>query len=165
MRDNLSMQTVFPLVVFGSIALFVVIGVWSMLTRSNLYDQIGQDGLSLGEDQLGGGLLGPGGSGGSGGGDGLESRAEREQEIRQMLQARSDRLVRKGHAPLDIDAELSKLERFEPDRPGESGGHDAGLTEEVRQLVVARNERRRRQGQDPLDIEAEVQRTLAELDP
>jgi hypothetical protein len=170
-RHNRSMQAAFPLVLFGSIALFVVVGVLSMLTRRNLYDQIGQDGLSLGDDRRDMSPpallepLGPSGSGGSDGGNGLESRAEREQEIRQMLQARSDRLVRKGDAPLDIDAELAKLERSEPDRPGESGGHDAGLTEEVRQLVVARNERRRRQGQDPLDVEAEVQRTLAELDP
>jgi hypothetical protein len=162
------MQVAFPLVVFGSIALFVVVGVWSMLTRSNLYDQIGQDGLFLGEDQLGGGLPdapGPGGLDGSGGASGLESRGEREREIRQMLQARSDRLVRKGQAPLDIDAELAMLEGSGSSRLGGSGGHDAGLAEEVRQLVVARNERRQRQGQDPLDVESEVQRTLAELDP
>ena len=37
------MQTLFPIVLFGSIALFVVMGVASMLTRNNsLYDQIGQ---------------------------------------------------------------------------------------------------------------------------
>jgi hypothetical protein len=177
-RDNPSMQAAFPLVLYGSIALFVVVGVWSMLTRSNLYDQVGQDGLFLGEDQFGGGLsepLGSGESDGSGRAE-LQAHTEREREIRQMLQARSDRLVRKGQAPLDIDAELAKLERAGPPRPGEPGagglgstdgpgGHDAGLTEEVRQLVVARNERRRRQGQDPLDVDAEVQRTLAELDP
>jgi hypothetical protein len=177
-RHNPSMQAAFPLVLFGSIALFVVVGLLSMLTRSNLYDQIGQGGLSMGEDQLDDSRptqrepLGPGGSERSGGADGLESRAEREREIRQMLQARSDRLVRKGHAPLDIDAELARLEYSGAGGPGNAGGSggtggfgSTGLAAEVRQLVVARNERRQRQGQDPLDVEAEVQRTLAELDP
>jgi len=166
------MQAAFPIVLFGSIALFVVLGVVSMFTRNNLYDQIGQGGLTLGEDRSAGhgipefdgareldGPVDPG----------SESRAEREREIRQMLQARSDRLVRRGERPLDLDAELAKLERadgFGVDTLGSSGAsHDSGLTLEVRQLVLARNERRRRQGQPALDVEAEVARTLAEFDP
>lgn len=91
------------------------------------------------------------------------AKAEREIEIRQMLQARSDRQVRKGGPALDIDAELALL-----DAPGEDaahGKHDTALTEEIRQLVIARNERRMRSGEDPMDVESEVQRTLAELDP
>jgi hypothetical protein len=161
--NNLPMQAAFPIVLFGSIVLFVILGVVSMFTRSNnLYDQIGQGGLSVGEDQHRGTVPEPGPGGLDGPeGFGTESRAEREREIRQMLHARSDRLVRQGRPPLDIDAELAKLE------PPESkpGSHDPGLAAEVRQLVVARNERRRRQGQDQLDVEAEVRRTLAELDP
>ncbi len=88
-------------------------------------------------------------------------RAEREQEIRQMLQARSERRVRRGEPALDIDAEVARLTAAQP----ASTGHDPGIAEEVLQLVVARNERRERQGLEPLDLEAEVQRTLAELDP
>jgi hypothetical protein len=153
------MQAAFPVVVFGSIALFVVVGVMSMLTRNNLYDQIGQGGLSIGEDHSGGGLPEPPAGGGY---ETPEARAEREQEIRQMLQARSDRLVSQGQPPLDIEAEFAKLQR--PDQ-GVGGFRDPGLAVEVRQLVLARNERRRRQGQEPLDVESEVQRTLAELDP
>jgi hypothetical protein len=84
-------------------------------------------------------------------------------EIRQMLQARSDRQVRRGGVALDIDAELALLEQ--PTGGGADGKHDAALTEEVRQLVVARNERRVRSGEEPMDVESEVQRTLAELDP
>jgi hypothetical protein len=168
--NNAAMHAIFPVVLFGSIALFVVMGVLSMLTRNNLYDQIGQGGLTLGEDQRGG--RSPVGAG-TGDSDALEaeSRAEREQEIRQMLQARSDRLVRRGQPPLDLDAELAKLEHagaLGSGALGAAGGpgtHDAGLTEEVRQLVLARNERRRRQGQAALDVEVEVARTLAELDP
>jgi hypothetical protein len=153
-RHNLTMEAAFPIVMFGAIALFVVLGVLSMFTRSsNLYDQIGQGGLSFGDDR----------SGGASGSEAPASRPsigldEREQEIRQMLQARSDRLVDQGHAPLDIDAELAKLQ---PSGPG--AYQDSGLAAEVRQLVLARNERRRRQGLPALDVEAEVARTLAEF--
>lgn len=167
------MQAAFPLVLFGSIALFVVVGVLSMLTRNNLHEQIGQGGLFSGEEPFGGGAQ-PHGSGISGEGhgwsgeeetSGLESSAERELEIRQMLVARSERLVRKGHAPLDVEAELARLERVGTGGLGNAGSGDAALAEEVRQLVLARNERRRRQGLDALDVETEVRRTLAELSP
>jgi hypothetical protein len=168
------MQAAFPVVLFGSIGLFVVVGVLSMLTRNNLHDQIGQGGLFVGEDTFGaasppagwpGPPDGPSGPSGWEGEGGAEARAERELEIRQMLAARSDRLVRQGQPPLDIDAELARLERTDELAPPGAASHNAALTEEVRQLVVARNERRARQGLDALDVEGEVQRTLAELDP
>jgi hypothetical protein len=77
-----------------------------------------------------------------------------------MVQARSERLVRRGEPPLDIDAEVARLTAIEPTSAPE---RDQGIAVEVLQLVVARNERRERQGLEPLDIEAEVARTLAEL--
>jgi hypothetical protein len=156
-RHNSTMQALFPDVMFAAVGLFVLAGVLSMFTRRNLHDQIGQGGLLTGE-----GLTGPS----------EESSpmspvvaapldpGERELEIRQMLTARSDRLVRQGRAPLDIDAELARI-----DGAGQTTSHDAALTEEVRQLVRARNERRERQGLESLDVEAEVQRTLSELSP
>jgi hypothetical protein len=162
-RHNLSMHALFPFVVYGGIALFVIVGVLSMLGRSNnLYDQIGQGGLTLGEDRSAGHGATAGSTGNGGGATGSTSapRAEREEEIRQMLQARSDRRVRSGEDPLDIDAELAKLEQA--DRFGGTA-QDSGLALEVRQLVLARNERRLRQGQPALDVDAEVARTLAEL--
>ncbi len=155
MRHNPMVHALFPIVLYGSIALFVLLGVISMFTRgSSLYDQIGQGGLTISEDQLGS----PPGAAPRGSGE----VGERELEIRQMLQARSDRLVERGHAPLDIDAELARLEP--PGVPGEPY-QDAAVAAEIRQLVVARNERRARQGQPALDVEAEVARTLAELQP
>jgi hypothetical protein len=78
----------------------------------------------------------------------------REAEIRQMLEARSARRVRRGEEPLDVDAELAALTR---------GAPDPGLAVEVRQLVEARNARRVRRGEEPLDVEAEVARRLREL--
>src|SRR5215204_6166654 len=90
------------------------------------------------------------------------SPAVREEEIRQMIQARSDRGVAKGRKALDVDAEVEKLLATESTGPGLAG--DRGLREEVRQLVTARNERRERQGKEPLDVEKEIDRQLSELE-
>ena len=86
----------------------------------------------------------------------------REEEIRQMIQARSDRGVAKGREALDVDAEVEKLLASEP--AGGSLGGDRELREEIRQLVVARNERRQRQGKKPLDVESEIERQLRDLE-
>ncbi len=136
-------------VVVGAVVLFVLVGIGSTMTGGSLYDKIGEGGLSTGPS-----ITPPTNT--------PQGQAEQELEIRQMLQARSERLVRKGEQPLDIDAELAHL--LQPSGTT-VGKHDVGLTEEVRQLVVARNERRVRSGEEPMDVEAEVARTLAELDP
>jgi hypothetical protein len=86
----------------------------------------------------------------------------REEEIRQMVQARSDRAVAKGRQALDVEAEVQRL--LASDVGGPSLGGDRALREEVRQLVVARNERRQRQGKEPLDVESEVERQLRDLE-
>jgi hypothetical protein len=84
------------------------------------------------------------------------SAAEVQDEIRQMLEAKSRRRQARGEPELDVDAELAELTRG-------SAGADPGLREEVRQLVIARNERRARQGKEPLDVEEEIERQLREL--
>ncbi len=151
------MQALFPDVLFGAIGLFVVVGVLSMLTRRSLHDQVGQDnGLFTGESHS---RL-PSSSPSVRDAPPPYDNIEREAEIRQLLTARSERLVRRGEAPLDIDVEMA---RIEGGHDSIAGSHDAALAEEVRQLVRARNERRARQGLDTLDVEAEVQRTLGEL--
>jgi hypothetical protein len=81
---------------------------------------------------------------------------EVQEEIRQMLEAKSDRRVARGEPELDVEAELAALTR-------PSTTADPGLREEVRQLVVARNERRLRQGKEPLDVDAEIERQLRAL--
>jgi hypothetical protein len=142
-------------VVFGTVAFAVIISLLFLVTRGSdsMYDHIGQGGLSRDSDYSAGTLAQAA--------DSPAGRAERELEIRQMLGARSARLVKRGLPAIDIEAELERL--LAP--PHEPREHDAGLAEEVRQLVVARNERRLRQGLEPLDVEAEVTRTLEELDP
>jgi len=84
------------------------------------------------------------------------SAAEAHEEIRQMLQAKSDRREARGEGPIDVDAEMASLVA------GPSLG-DPALREEVRQLVIARNERRLRQGKEPLEVETEVDRQLRDL--
>jgi hypothetical protein len=165
------MQAAFPIVVFGTVGLSVVMSIVFLLSKGSMYDEIGSGGFP-GEGESSGGPDGPGGGSPFGHapdytdyhsiarGPQIQS-AEREQEIRQMLQARSERAVRRGEPALDIDAEVARLTATQP----VSAGHDPGIAEEVLQLVVARNERRERQGLQPLDLEAEVARTLAELDP
>ncbi|MGH2985006.1 MAG: hypothetical protein ACRDK5_12285 [Solirubrobacterales bacterium] len=100
-----------------------------------------------------------------GGGSGaapVVSAAVREEEIRQMVEARSYRRVSRGEKALDVDAEVEKL--LKPAGGSGAFAHDETLREEVRQLVVARNERRKRQGKRALDVEREIERQLSELE-
>jgi hypothetical protein len=83
-------------------------------------------------------------------------------EVRQMLEAKSERRRQRGEAPLDVEAETQRLLAAAEQPPG-TEAIDAELRSEVRQLVVARNERRMRQGLEPLDVEAETERQLADL--
>lgn len=148
--------------VVAIVALCGAIGVIGMLRTGSLYERIGQEGDSSTA------VPRPEPRPGS-----PAAIAERDVEIRQMLQARSDRRVRRGQAPLDLDAEVTRL-TAEPsgtlqDAPGEHSAadahrHDPELVEELRQLAEARNQRRMRRGEAPLDVRAEVQRALAELD-
>jgi len=80
--------------------------------------------------------------------------AERDDEIRQLLEARNERRARRGEAPIDVDSELARLT---------APAIDPGLREEIRQLVVARNHRRVRAGKPPLDVEAEIEREITSL--
>jgi hypothetical protein len=136
-------------VVFGTVAFSVVMSVLFLVTRGNdsMYDQIGAGGISRESDY--GGVETP------------AAKSEQEQEVRQMLRARSERGVQRGEPALDVEAEVARL----LGGAGSSAEHDPAIMAEVRQLVEARNERRIRKGMEPLDVEAEVRRTLSELDP
>jgi hypothetical protein len=82
--------------------------------------------------------------------------AERDMEIRQLLEARNERRARRGEPPVDVDQELARLTTRAP-------AIDPALREEIRQLVVARNHRRVRAGKPPLDVEAEIEREISDL--
>jgi hypothetical protein len=83
-------------------------------------------------------------------------------EVRQMLEAKSERRRQRGEAPIDVEAEAERL-LAAAERPRGEEAIDAELRAEVRQLVIARNERRLREGLEPLDVEAETQRQLADF--
>jgi hypothetical protein len=152
---------VFGFLVFGTVSFSVILALvfLSSSGEGSVYDQIGSGGISReGEGTDGTGTPAAPAPGSPAAG------AEREREIRQMLSARSERLVRRGQPALDIDAELARLLADEQGWRA-SNPRDAGLLAEVRQLVMARNDRRVRQGLQPLDVNAEVARTLEDLEP
>ena len=102
--------------------------------------------------------IGGGGIVGDGDGGPADAAAERHEEIRQMLEARNARRVRRGEAPLDVEAERAAL-----DRPPPAAGVDDELREEIREHVLARNARGVRDGAEPLDVEAEIERRIRDL--
>jgi hypothetical protein len=79
---------------------------------------------------------------------------ERNEEIRQMLEARNARRRRRGEPEVDIEQELGRLT---------APAVDDELRAEIRDLVVARNHRRARRGEPPLDVNAEIERQIASL--
>ena len=143
------MADAFPLLVIGISVLAIVVAVVASLASGGLYERIGRGGLSMdGDEQRRRAGPAPGSP---------AARAEADAEIRQLVEAKSDRRVARGQAPLDVEAEIAKLTQTAP------APADEGLREEVRQLVIARNERRVRQGKEPVDVEEEVERQLRDL--
>lgn len=138
------MQEAFGTVLFVVVVLGVVIAGITFATSGKAYDEIGKGGL-FGDDPPRPGAGEPAGAAGA---------AIRDEEIRQMLQAKNERRLRKGQAPVDIDAELAALTRTRV---------DPALIAEVRELVESRNRRRVRQGKEPLDVESEIARQLRDV--
>src|SRR4051812_300341 len=136
------MQEAFGVVIFAVVIVAAIVAIGTLFVRGKAYEQIGRGGLSIRDEVP---RREP---------TGAVAVRERDDEIRQMLEASNERRARRGQEPLDIEAELARLT---------APTVDPALEDEVRQLVIARNERRARRGQPPLDIEAEVARQLREL--
>src|SRR5207244_3520184 len=79
----------------------------------------------------------------------VAARIEREEEIRQLVQARHDRRIARGEEGLDVESEVRRLLEDDPDSVPEDQRQQAALREEIRQLVIARNDRRARKGEPP----------------
>jgi hypothetical protein len=139
--DDFGIAVIVIAIVAGIAAIAAYVG------SGDLYKSIGKGAFALDRDEQS-----PGPKPGS-----PAALAEQEEEVRQMIQARSDRAVARGDAPLDVEAEVAALLRPSP------AGDDPELREEVRQLVIARNERRMRRGEEPLDVETEVERQMRDL--
>ena len=143
------MQDALGIVIFVVVGVGAVIAIVSLFGRSRLYDDIGRGGLSIGEDRD----MRPRGAQAPAAGS---SNAERDAEIRQMLEARNARRAAQGRETVDVEAELAELTR-------PAAASDPEILEEVRALVRARNSRRIARGQEPLDEDAEVARQLRDL--
>jgi hypothetical protein len=129
------MEDAFAIVLFVVVGVAAVAAIWALATSRGSYDQIGRGGMSIEER--------PREAGG----------AEREAEIRQMLEARNAIRTARGEEAHDVDAELRAL----------TAEHDPELREDVRAMVEATNARRAARGEEPLDVEAEIDRRLREL--
>ena len=137
------MHSTFNIVVWVVIVLAVVIAFGVLIAGRKTWEDFGKGRLSMDRDQP----RGPGGGSGA-------PMSERDEEIRQLLEARNARRIRRGETPVDVERELARLT---------APAVDPALREEIRQLVVARNHRRARAGKAPLDVEAEIQREISEL--
>jgi hypothetical protein len=138
-------QDAFGIVLVVVVVVAALVALASWLAGPSAYDQIGKGGLSLRDGSDRGVREDPP----------AVSAAVRDEEIRQMVEARNARRVRQGKEPEDVEAALRELQ------PPPAA--DPALATEVRQLVVARNARRLRQGKEPLDVEEEVARRLRDL--
>jgi hypothetical protein len=141
------MEEAFGTVVIVVAVLAAIAAVATSIRSGGLYQRIGRGAFSMDTPERPSGPA-PGSA---------AARAESEEELRQLLEAKSYRRERRGEAPLDVEAELAALRSPGP------GAHDPALIDEVRQLVLAANERRARRGEPPLDVDAEVARQLRDL--
>ncbi len=139
------MQEAFGTVIVVVVIVGVVCAAVSMVGLGRAYDQIGHGGLSLydGTDR------GPRQTT-----TGAEAASVRDEEIRQLLQARNAVRAGRGRPPLDVEKEIAALSRPKV---------DPEILEEVRVLVEMRNRRLVRQGKAPLDVQSEIDRQLEEL--
>lgn len=142
------MHAAFGTVLLIVCAVSVVIAVVALLWNRRTWEEFGKRGLTFDSD-LPGSAEPPLGS--------AAAAAQREREIRDLLEARNARRARRGEEQLDVEDEVSKL------TAGGAGRIDPALRAEIRDLVVARNERLLRAGKEPLDVDAEVQREIETL--
>jgi hypothetical protein len=132
-------QSAFLWVVAGVCVVGVVGAVVALLTSHRGWAQYGSDRLLLDSE----GPRAP------------AAQLQRDEEVRQMLEARNARRRRRGEPEIDVETELARLTAL--------ADADSELRDEIRQLVIARNHRRARQGLAPLDVEAEIARALSGL--
>jgi hypothetical protein len=144
-RNNLPMQQAFGTVVWVVSGVGLLAALAGLFFSGKTWEEYGRNRLVRDTDDSRAAGRVPIGS---------AARLERDMEIRQLLDARNTRRVRRGEAPVDVEAELARLTAPQI---------DSELRSEIRDLVVARNHRRMRAGKPPLDVEAETEREIARL--
>jgi hypothetical protein len=138
-------HSTFNIVIWVVCVLAVLIALGALIFGGKTWEDFGKGQLVMDRDSGEGSRAGAG-----------AAVAERDTEIRQLLEARNERRARRGEPPVDVEQELTRLTAPAP-------AVDPALREEIRQLVVARNHRRVRAGKPPLDVEAEIEREIAGL--
>jgi hypothetical protein len=133
-------QDALAIVVIAVAVVAALAAVATLLSSGRQYDEIGRGDLTFDRDATA---------------PAPASDPYRDDEIRQLLEARNARRAAAGKATVDVEAELAALTR---------PAVDEELRAEIRSLVEARNARRIARGQDPLDVEAEIAKRLSELD-
>jgi hypothetical protein len=140
-------QSAFETVVLVVCGIGVAGAVLTLLLNRRTWDEFGRDQLVHDSEA--------GQAGRPLGRDSAAAAADgRDEEIRQMLEARNARRRRRGEPEIDVEAELERLT---------APVVDDDLRAEIRDLVIARNHRRTRRGQPPLDVEAEIERQITAL--
>jgi hypothetical protein len=141
-----AIQNLFGPVLWIVVGLSFVAAVIALLRSGKQWEDFGRDRLVMDRD-----VPAPGGVAA------VTSAAairERDEEIRDFLEARNERRRRHGEVPVDVEAELARL----------TTPHiDDALRAEIRDLVIARNHRRARAGKPQLDVEAEISREIEGL--
>ena len=139
-------QASFGTVIWIVTGLSFVVALFALVTSGKQWDDYGKDHLVIERDA----------APASGAETSLSPAGirERDDEIREFLEARNERRRRRGEAPVDVDAELRRLT---------TPAVDGALHDEIRELVIARNYRRARGGKPPLDVSAEIEREIAKL--
>jgi len=137
------MEDAFGTVVWVVAVVGAIVAIYTLIGTGRSYGEIGGGGVAHDEAS-------------SGDGAALSADAERDMEIRQLLEGRNARRARRGEAPQDVEAELAALTR-------PPAAVDDALREEIRQHVLARNARRVRAGGEPLDVEDEIERRIRDL--
>ena len=127
-------------IVVAVVVVAVVVGILIAARSTSLYDELGSGGFDLAPPPPSEPAHGP----------------ARDEDIRQMLEAKNARRAARGEAPLDVESELQRL-------TAGPVAVDPGLAEEIRQIVEAKSARRVARGEAPLDVEAETARRLKEL--
>jgi len=137
------MEDAFGTLVWVVAVVGALVAVYTLIGIGRSYREIGGGGIVRDEDD-------------SAGGAGMSADAERDMEIRQLLEARNARRARRGEEQQDVEAELAALTR-------PATVVDDELREEIRQHVVARNARRVRAGGEPVDVDEEIERRIRDL--
>jgi hypothetical protein len=141
------MHSTFNVVIWVVCVLAVLIAFGALIFSRKTWEDYGKGRLVMDRDSGDDARSGPGSGTGT-------AAAERDIEIRQLLEARNERRARRGEPPVDVEQELARLT---------APAIDPALREEIRDLVIARNLRRARAGKPPLDVEAEIEREIAGL--